>query len=168
HYAVSGGHSTGPGTTTVTADATINGSGKELNARTLKIAPTANVTWSAGDISGFPGGLLDNAGTFTTLYDGNFLYASTQSAAFSNSGLFLKAAGAGKSTFTVFFNNSGTDRVASGTLSLLGGGNSSGNFDLQSGGLELTGGYVLGPGTTIIGSHTASILREASVTGSGG
>jgi hypothetical protein len=166
HFTWSGGRLTGTGTTTVTIDAALNASGKELNGRTLKIAPTANVTWSAGDISGFPGGLIDNAGTFTTIFDGNFLYASTQSAAFANSGLFLKAAGTGKSTFTVFFNNSGTARVASGTLSLLGGGNSSGNFDLQGGGLELTGGYVLGPGTTITGSNTASIIGDISVTGS--
>ena len=165
HFNWTGGRLTGSGTTTITIDATIAGGGKEIQGRTLRIVPGASALWSAGDIGGFPGALIDNAGTFETNFDGSYLYASTQSAAMNNSGLFLKSGGTNRTVFTTFFNNSGTTRVAAGIVTLSGGGSSTGNFNLAGGSLELTGGYVLGPATSITGTNTAFIIGNITVAG---
>lgn len=165
HFTWTGGQLTGSGTTTIVTDALLSGGGKEIVGRTLKILPGASALWSSGDIGGFPGALIDNAGTFQTNFDGSLLYASTQSAAFKNSGLFLKSAGTSRTVFTTLFNNSGTARVAAGILTLSGGGSSTGNFDLTGGTLELTNGYQLGTTTTITGTNNAFIIGNVSITG---
>jgi hypothetical protein len=159
------GRMTGTGTTTVTTSLSISGSGKEITGRTLKLMPGAASTWSGGDLSGFPGAVVDNGGTFTNSFDGTFFYASSQSAKFVNSGLFVKSGGTGTTTFNVFFNNSGTTRVNSGALSLAGGGTASGNFDLVGGSLQLNSGYVLQAGATITGTNKVQLLGDVSVGG---
>jgi hypothetical protein len=165
HFDWTGGRLTGSGTTTVSADVRLAGGGKEIEGRTLRILPGATATWSAGDIGGFPGARVENGGTFDTTFDGNALYAVTPSAAFVNTGLFVKSAGTGRTTVNVFFHNAGTARVESGAIVLSGGGSSTGHFDLAGGPLELLGGYALGAGTTITGTNAARIVGDVAVTG---
>ena len=62
---------TNRGTKTVTIDAALAGGGKEIEGRTLQISPGAKATWSSGDIGGFPGAVIANAGAFETTFDGN-------------------------------------------------------------------------------------------------
>ncbi len=74
----------------------------------------------------------------------------------NNAGAILrKSAGAGTSTLNTVFNNAGLVEVNSGTLSLAGGGSSSGSgsFAIASGRtLQFNSNYTIAPGTSITGA----------------
>ncbi|HEY7119160.1 MAG TPA: hypothetical protein VH475_21400 [Tepidisphaeraceae bacterium] len=161
-----GGRMAGGGTTLVNTSLTLDGDGKVIDGgRTLRIAASAVATWSAGDIAAFPDSVIDNAGKLETTFDGTLLYASARTAVFLNSGLFQKSAGTGTTRIDVPYINSGTTRVASGTLLLSGGGSASGNFDLADGTrLQFANDYRLADGATVTGPKVSIGLSAGTLT----
>jgi hypothetical protein len=162
----SGGAQAGTGSTVAAGGIDLKGGGKALGgARTLRIAAASSGTWSAGDLTLSGGAVFANDGTLTNTYDGSVLLDGTGGGAprFRNTGTFVKSSSTGTTTFNVPFDNSGTVRVSSGVVRLAAGGSSTGRFDINEGGLELLGGYVLGAGTVISGSNFVSIVGDVSV-----
>lgn len=131
----SGGAMTGTGMSNFNAASTLNGGNKSFTQRTINNNGMA--TWSAGDITSGDGAAFNNlgAGFFDVNFDGNWLFSKggtmTQ---FNNAGTFEKIAGSGTTLMQVAFNNTGTVRVNSGTLSFSQGiQGSSGTVNVSSG-----------------------------------
>jgi len=105
------------------------------------------------------GAVFNNTGRFEALSGAGLEHRFGGEATFLNAGTFVKT-GAGTTTSIsgVTFNNSGTVDVQSGTLSLAGGGTSSGRFTIGGGGtLEFAGGV----------STLSTLTSASSVAGSG-
>jgi hypothetical protein len=137
---------------------------RALVSRRLIVGSSASATWSGGDVLFGGGAALDNHSTFTTNFDGNIFIIGGALANIHNSGLFEKTAGAGKTNIGVPLHNSGTVRVSSGTITLIGQGVGTGHFDLAAGPLELGGMYELSAGTTFSGTNVLRIVGDVIVS----
>ncbi|MFD0930966.1 hypothetical protein ACFQ1T_14375, partial [Methylophilus glucosoxydans] len=93
---------------------------------------------------------------------------------FNNAGTFVQDASGKQTSINTAFNNSGTVNVKSGTLSLSGGGTSTGSFDIQSGQTlefaggthELTGSTITNAGT-LRNSGATTNMQSSSLSGNG-
>ncbi len=157
------------GTGALNANGGLSLSGAQLILSQKIVNNSRQATWSAGQISSGNGAIFNNllGGTFLASFDG--VFAADQGGAlatFNNAGTFSKTAGAGTSTFSTAFNNTGTVNVQSGTLSLSGGGTQTGAFNLAPGtALDFHGGIQsLNAGADINGPAASLILSAGTVT----
>ena len=187
---ISGGTLTGSGAVTFNAPATWSG-GTMSGAGVKRVAAGKTLTLSTGGTTHLylDGATLQNQGTI--LYTGSvYLFYGSNSAilenqasglvdlqndrtllswssgtrpTINNAGTLRKSAGAGTSITPAVFNNTGTVEVQTGTLSLEGGGISSGLFDVTSGAtLQFNGNtHVWQSGVTC---NAAGLLKIASGT----
>ncbi len=138
--------------------------------------------WQSGQISlaanflgvSVGGATIDNAagGVFDAQSDFSIVTNNIGTDLFINNGTFKKSAGIGTTTITVTVNNNGTAEVDSGTLALLGGGNSSGGLTAASGttlrfdaGSYSITGTVSSPGTFQVSGAAVSVLPDLTITG---
>ena len=132
-----GGTMSGTGATTVASGGTLAISGSNskgwTQGRTLNNAGT--ITWSGGNISSGYGAILNNqAGALFDLQgDSSWTVYYVPVPVVNNAGTIQKSSGTGISTLQVVMNSSSNLDVQSGTLSLTGGGDSSGAFSVSSG-----------------------------------
>jgi hypothetical protein len=165
-----GGAQSGAGRTFIAGSLNISGSaGKLLDTRTLINLGT--VTWTgAGGLNLNNGALLDNtpAGTFLVQNDIALAVPIFGTGRFVNEGLLRKQASSGTSTIQVYFSNTGTLDVQTGTLTITG---PFANFDPVS--RALVGGAYLVRGTLQFGTSTpttnaATIVLDGASAGVGG
>ncbi|MBL8481950.1 MAG: choice-of-anchor D domain-containing protein, partial [Rhodocyclaceae bacterium] len=182
---LTGGIMTGSGHTILASGATISGSGINLDAgRVLENQAGMTIAWTAGSID-FNGlstggsGRISNAGIFdasnnNTMFATGFADVNTAPLArFDNSGTFRKSAGTGATTVQVTFNNTGNVQVQSGTVNMTGGGAHTGNFDvaagttLQFGGGShtISAGAITSPGRVLVSSGSVGITTAYSIAG---
>jgi len=160
-----GGTMTGAGQTIANGGITISGGSHVLDGgRTL--TNTAAAAWSASYIGIYNGATLNNASgaTFAVQCD-QPIYTSGTPGAFNNAGTFTKSSTSGMTTVYggVLFNNSGSVQINNGSLTLDGGGTSSGTFTVAaSSGLSFTGG------THSLTSTTTGISGAGTVGFTGG
>lgn len=170
-----GGTMDGLGHTIASGTLTISGSSSKLiRSRTLNNAGTA--IWSGSASIVMQGGAIFNnlpGATFDVQKDG-LLLAGLGSNTFNNAGTFAKSTGVGTMAISPIFNNSGTVQVLTGTLSLRGGGTSSGALDVPAGAtLDFRGGThtldsnssVTGAGVVSFASGTVNLLGSYTITG---
>lgn len=186
------------GTITNAVAVNANGGMSISGGATKAISGGAQVIAGGGASNWTDGTLLLNGGstfkvasgaTFDTNFDG--LIAGELSSNFSgngtfvNEGTFIKSGGTGSTTFDhtafnaqtmVFFNNSGTVQVNSGTLDLQAGGTSTGAFNVASGAklnFGSTGNfnwervYDLNSGSTVQGAGTVGHIGSNTNYNSG-
>jgi uncharacterized delta-60 repeat protein len=132
----SGGVQSGAGTTYIPAGATLslNTTTKYLDGRTINNDGT--ITWMGADIIyAQNGAVINNHSLFDTQNDSGFYWNGGAVSTFNNTGTFRKSAGTGTTYFSsnVIFNNSGTVNTQIGTLSVQGGGSSSGLWNTPAG-----------------------------------
>ena len=129
-------------------------------------------TWT-GALNINNGARFENAGTVTSAGNSNRTATSATTgtgALFLNSGAFIKS-GTGTTTFSSLpFLNGGTVDIQAGTLSLAGGGQSTGDFS-GAGTLALRGNYQLGGGNVSVANlvlsgtaATPNLLAGSSLT----
>ncbi len=164
----SGGLMTGTGVTTINGPFNLSGLTAINGNRTLNNASTAN--WTSANNLGIrtgTGSIINNTGTWDSQTDGvaiiNF-YGGTST--FNNSGTFKKSAGAGLTTISIPFVNTGTVDVQSGVLNL--GANGSSTTALNVSGVTATllfgaGVFNLNAGTTVSGPGTVLINSTGTV-----
>jgi hypothetical protein len=136
-------------TTTIPTGSVLNigGGRKDLSLRTISNSGTINWT-SNGTMYLSNGTINNNAGSTFTARNDQCICPNGGSNAFNNGGAFVKSAGAGETLFGIEFFNSGSAQVQTGTLTLNGGGSSSGSFDVFSGLLvRFTNNYALNNAT---------------------
>jgi fibronectin-binding autotransporter adhesin len=153
----------GTGETTLPVDHVLDLSGaakKELLGRTFINLGTTNLGQGV-NFAGNNGATFNNqsGAIFDSIGDGNLTWTVGTQPTFNNAGLFRKSAGTGVTSVAWVFNNTGTVEVFSGTLSLAGGGNHSGNFDVAAGAtLGFAGGtHSLSGGAAITGAGAVSV-----------
>ncbi|WP_148071883.1 beta strand repeat-containing protein [Bythopirellula goksoeyrii] len=168
------GTMTGAGITNANGGLDLSGSNsKTLNGRVLNNAGAA--TWTAGQVLTGNGAVFNNqlGATFDTNFDGEILNGfGGAPSQINNSGTFTKSSGAGATRIHIAFNNTGAVNVQSGTLSLSGGGTSSGSFDVSAGStLQISSGVsfvagasVTGAGTLDISNGTLTALSDLELT----
>jgi hypothetical protein len=143
------------GTTTISGAATKTFSGGTVNN-------TGSASWTGGgSISAGNSAAFNNSGTFTDGADNSshsFIFGFGTQPTFTNSGTHTKQ-GTGTTTFTSFYNNTGTVNVQAGTLNLSGG-------VTQHVGTTLTGGTwnVLANSTLNITTGVDITTNNANVT----
>ena len=123
--------------------------------RTLNNNATCNYTATgAGNLGVSSTTVINNTGTWDFQGDGSVVWGVGTAPPFNNSGTLKKSSGAGTSTVSVPFNNTGVVLVQTGTLNTSGGGTSSGSFDISSGTTLQYGGstYNWNAGTVVGGS----------------
>jgi hypothetical protein len=110
----------------------------------------------------------DTDGTFV-LQPGSSLGGGGGATAFNNDGLFQKV-GTGAVTINLVLNNTGTVDVQAGTLTLNGGGTSSGTFDLEDSSALSVGGatYYLLDGAAVTDTGTLQVNGNLNVAGAAG
>ena len=123
-------------------------------------------TWSAGaSLTLSSGAVLSNApaGTFDCVAN-ETIYNGPGTNLFANDGLFQKIESVGTTTIRTPFNNSGTVKVATGTLDLPGGGVHAGTFEVSSGAtLSFSSGiHNLLPLAMILGAGDFNVLGGAA------
>jgi hypothetical protein len=167
-----GGTMSGPGVTNLNGTSTLSGGfSSKIDGRALNNAGTATVPASNSfTIAG--AGVLNNlaAGTFRlpdSAQLSNFLI--TAGGGFNNAGLVQKTAPSGTATIGVPFTNTGTVDVQTGTLTLTGGGTSTGAFTLAatttlniSNTYTLAGGSVTGAGTVTVPTSSTLVASADS------
>jgi hypothetical protein len=172
-----GGTLAGAGLIHANGPTTLSGSQRTLNGQLQLNAPT---TWSAGNIRSGQGGSLtiDEFVLFDTTFDGAVLLSGGGTSVITNRGIFIKSGGfgaAGTAISSAFNNTLGaTIEVASGILSLNGGGTSSGAFLVATNStLQFSGGSnfldnassVGGAGGILFSTGNALVEGLVSVTG---
>ena len=134
-----------------------------LSQRSFSNTGNANWLGNAGEFD------QQNGSTFTNQANASFTiqnnldwYNDENNSTFVNLGTFTKSAGTGTTIFEVGFNNNGSVEVQTGTLSLRGGGTSSGSFTADASatlGFDAsytnTPPFVLSATSTISGAGTA-------------
>jgi autotransporter-associated beta strand protein len=172
---------TGPTEIPAGGSLAISGSSAKYLARTVNNSGIA--TLAGTNLSSTTGAapVFNNLAGATFDVQADYGLAGTEAATFNNAGTFRKSAGTGTTTITSAwtfnntgtfvvqsgtvsaagpFNNSGLVNVAAGrTLTLSGGGASSGAFVLGSGAtLQLTGGeHAFNPGATVTGAGSVTV-----------
>jgi hypothetical protein len=172
-----GGTMSGNGTTAALGGMTISGTAnKTLDGRTLNNADTA--IWTAGDVSGgngavlnnLPGATLDLQGTGTLLWN-----SAGTTPLFNNQGTVLKSMNFGAASIIFIFDNAGTVNVQRGTLVLSAGGDSTGSMTVASGttlqfadpaNRSITGTvYTLASSSSIAGAGTVEVGTTSTLFG---
>ena len=117
---------------------------------------------SANNVLNFQTSVLNNSGLYEIETTATVMQTAGGSGTVNNTGTFEESPASGLSKLgSVSFNNAaaGVIDVASGTLSLTGGGTDlGGNFTVSSGVLNLTGGST----PTLTGTYTGSVLAPSS------
>ena len=167
----SGGTKAGTGTLTANGGITISGTGGKGIAGGTVDNPAGQTTVinGTGGIGMAGGGTFSNQGAVddqvdVTFANGAGLFCGTASGSFDNSGTFTKSGGTGTTGFCpIPFNNSGTVKVSSGTLSLVNGQSTGGSFAVAAGstldfssGLGGIGQYALDGNSSLTGAGTGS------------
>jgi hypothetical protein len=118
-----GGTMSGTGTTTANGGLTIDGSGLTL-ARPL--TNTATATWTGlGDITATTDGVVNNqANAVIDVQNNQTLSGPSCIPIFNNAGIFRKEAAFGVTTVALFFNNTGSEDIQTGTVNFVCGGGS--------------------------------------------
>lgn len=137
---------------------------KTLAARTLNIAASTTVNWTAGtvllsNVSGTASTINNLAtATWTTTSD-DVLQVSGSGNVFNNAGTFSKTGGSGTTTIAPVLNNNGTVNVSSGTLRFV-------SPPTQHSGATLTGGtWIVSNGAQITEDSGSSIAtNQGNVT----
>jgi hypothetical protein len=151
----------GAGATNFNAGLAIQGNvAKSLSQRTLNNHSTT--TWSAGQVNTGSVAEFVNApgATFNNTFDGSWLYnLGGGLTTFTNQGAFNKTAGAGTTTISSAFDNTGTVGIATGTVTLAGGGAHSSAINVAApGALQFAGGtHNLNAGTTLSGAGAGAL-----------
>nr|MCU0223957.1 hypothetical protein [Acidobacteriota bacterium] len=152
----SGGLMTGAGVTTLNGPLHLSGLVNINAGRTLNNTSTA--TWTSANGLGMrtgSGSVINNTGTWDAQTDGaaivNYYLGATS---FNNSGTFKKSAGAGTTSISIAFTNTGTVDVQSGTLNVSGS-----SYKQTAGVTRLTGGAL---------SSTSSIAIQGGVLAGSG
>ena len=154
----------------------MGGSIKDLRGRTIDNLGTT--TWTGtGDIRSGNGAVFNNLAdaVFDVRNDEPFRGDLGGAASvFNNVGTFRKSVTTGVTSINLFFNNTGTVDVDSGTLSFTTGGTSTGNFDVSTTSTILQfpsstfrlniGTTITGVGTTLINGGTLIIGGTATST----
>jgi hypothetical protein len=179
------------GSNTITYTGTVSWSGGTMNgAGTINIDTTGALNIGSAALKVLDGRTINNAGTTTWTDSGNVqvsngtfnnlanaLFNVRNNAAFvyppppyngpvlvfNNAGTFRKTVTPAGTTMQVIFNNTGTVDVQTGSLSLIAGGTSTGNFNVLVG-LNIffaAGTFTLNDGVTITG---AGFVQAAGVT----
>jgi hypothetical protein len=98
------------------------------------------VNWLAGNVNiytnapgGYTGEIWNQAGALFDIQRNQTVVAGISPANFHNAGLVRKSAGSGTSTFSVFFDNSGSVQAQAGTINFSSGSNLGGSFQADSG-----------------------------------
>ncbi|HEV8604728.1 MAG TPA: Ig-like domain-containing protein [Tepidisphaeraceae bacterium] len=169
----------GPGVSTFGTSATVDvpaGSSPAISSRTVNVNGTLNLASSA-TMSG--SAVVNNGGTLNLIGDVGFAEAGG-TPAINNSGVFVKASGAGTGTIGVAFNNSGTTTALGGILSLSLGGSTRGRMTaaaaaaigLNSSAFAINGGAIFtGAGMIRASAGTISVnaaVRVSNLTIEGG
>jgi len=77
-----------------------------------------------GDIHSGIGAVFNNTGLFDAQNDQSFFFnLGGDPSVFNNAGTFKKTVGTGTTTMAIFFNNTGTIDIQTGTVDFTGGGN---------------------------------------------
>ena len=168
-----GGTMTGAGATVVTSGGTLSITGnfdKSIDQRVLTNAGTA--TWTGiGGLRLSNGAALNNAGTFTAQSDASIVWNGGATMQVTNSGTFVKTGTTGTTTFgaNIGLANTGTVDVQSGTLTIGGGGASSGTFNTSAGAVISfsNGTYTLNSGTAFTGAGVSRITGATLTVSSG-
>lgn len=172
-----GGTMSGFGRTRAEAGLVISGSTAKALEFGRILDNVANATWSGtGALSFYADGTLNNltSATIDMQSDARLIYRSDTGGAggpLNNAGTFLKSGGSGAATIEVRFNNTGTVRLQTGTLDLIGGGISIGSFTLEAGTtLGLGASHLLGSTSGITGAGSVNLSAgsfQGTVTISG-
>ncbi len=156
----SGGLMTGAATTTSNGTLNLSGLPGINNGRTLTCTGTTN--WTAGVNLGLwtgTGSVINNSGTWDAQVDGGAIvnhYGGATS--FNNTGTFKKSAGAGTTSVSISFTNSGTVDAQSGTLNM-----SSSSYTQTAGTTRLSGGAFTS--TTNVNIQGGTLAGSGTVTG---
>jgi hypothetical protein len=163
-----GGTMSGTGSTNIAlgANLSISGSGHNLGGRTIDNSGTVFhnssapvVLMGAGTIANF--GLWDMQGN-TAFSGGGYTFQNT------SDGILKKSSLAGLLSFSPVLANSGSTYVEGGTLSLDGGGSSTGVFEVFDGAiLQFNSNYTLNAGTGFIGTGTVQVSSGTLTLGTG-
>jgi hypothetical protein len=160
------GNMSGTGTTFAAGGMSLSGpGGKALVGRTLDNAGYA--TWQdAGALTLIVGTVWNNLPGSTLDIRTDAVLGAT-GATLNNAGAILKSAGSGTTTVTAALNNTGTLEVASGTLSLNGGGDNSSNFTVDVGARLAFGAssYLLDGASSLAGAGDVSFGSDTAVLG---
>jgi hypothetical protein len=169
---MSGGTMSGNGVTNANGGLQIDGIQNFVDTRTVNVAGSSAFSGSAPSQAGYlylsNGATLTNTGTFDSGWAANFdntILPNGVTGTFTNSGTFTRSVGSGTTTVSVPFNNSGTVNIQSGTLTLDGGGASTGQFQLVAGAPVnfTTTVYNFNAGTSFTGNGAANI-KNGTVT----
>jgi hypothetical protein len=163
------GYMVGPGRTFLNSNALLSGNTdtffnpRGLNGRTLINSATA--TWTeAGALIIRTGGVWNNLAGSSLLIQGDATLDSSSvfqsPGSFNNAGLIQKMGSSGTTTIGLAVNNTGLIDVETGTLSLGGSGNSSGNS-------SSSGAYTVASGATLGFSGNTNLLPSSSISGDG-
>lgn len=179
-FVFSGGTLSGSGSTTVLAGGSAlfpnNVSYATVDGRTLTL--DADAVYSGGPyyLSIYNGGVLAINGTFDIQNDQWIYGGGTGPPRIDNAGTVTKTAGTGESVIFPVFNNNGSLVVSIGSVSLNGGGTSSGAFAASSpGAIRFNGGThtldassaVSGNGTMRFSSATTTLSGTYALSGTG-
>jgi filamentous hemagglutinin family protein len=166
-----GGTLTGAGSLVANAGTTVNISGAvdhSFNGSAI-LDNGGTVNWSAGNIVLGPNGganQIINRGTFNATSGGSLPSPAVGTFTFDNrAGATFNKSGTGTTTsFATAFDNTGNVNINSGTLQLSGGGTNTGNLtanatgtiDFNAGTYTVTGGTVGGAGSVLFSGATAN------------
>jgi len=174
-----GGTMTGFGTTDIPTGSSLALSGSSAKYLARTVNNSGGATLAGSNLSSTSGGLpiFNNLVGATFDVQADYGLAGTDTATFNNVGTFKKSAGTGTSSITSAwtFNNSGTFDVQSGTVSVAGLFNNTGTVTVGVGRtLTLTGGgtssgpFTVANGATLeFGGGTHVLDAGASITGGG-
>jgi hypothetical protein len=154
----------GPGTASVSSAITMtNTAGTLLDGATLNNNGTFNYTPGSSISSLFlkNGGKLNNNSVMNILADGQ-IGSNTGGGTFTNGANLTRNGGTGAfdiATSVIFNNTGGTVNLQTGSLTLSGGGTSTGPFNISTGSTikNLAGTYILASGSSISGTGTLEI-----------
>jgi uncharacterized repeat protein (TIGR01451 family) len=169
----------GSGTLVIPSGSTLSltgASNRFLRQRIINNAGTISSSLSSGIVYLENGAVLNNqtGANFELLADGPWFYNTGALSTFNNSGVVMKSGGTGNQPFAFVFNNSNVVNAGSGTLSLDGGGTSSGTFNVAAGGTlrfgagthSLTAGSITGPGSLVNSGAITSVAGTYDISGS--
>ncbi|HEX5104204.1 MAG TPA: hypothetical protein VFV87_10360, partial [Pirellulaceae bacterium] len=177
----SGGSLAGGGTLIVAPGATLafDSPGSPFSTGSWTIENQGTLDWIRGGLStSDPMTINNRPGGLFNVRDGNSFGSGNSGRIINNEGTLRKSEGMGRSQIGMIFNNTGSVEVQAGTLALVKGGVSSGNFSFDAGTtLELRGGddffnnshtITLGPGDSIAGEGRLLIAdRPITIQGTG-
>ena len=171
-YTWSGGVMSGGGATNAQGGMVINGN-VDIGPRTLSLS--GNSFWTTGLLFHRSGAVINNAGTFEIQADLQSSFQGGAASAFNNNGALLKSGGTGTAIFDIPLNSTHPATVTAnfGTLSLRGGGSSTGSFTAGGGAtVEFDGGthtIALNAGATIGAAGTIGFSAgTATISGPAG